>query len=59
MTDLRDSHPKKVSGDIVTNAAEVAVNQEWQLSDFVDAIAAEVDRAEDTLSLKSYVSYPT
>ena len=54
MTDLRDSHPQKVSGDIVTNAAEAAVNQEWQLSDFVDAIAAEVDRAEDTLSLKSY-----
>ncbi|HEY9653133.1 MAG TPA: hypothetical protein V6C95_20920, partial [Coleofasciculaceae cyanobacterium] len=29
-------------------------NQEWQLADFVDAIAAEIDHAEDTLSLKSY-----
>ncbi len=29
-------------------------NQEWQLADMVDAIAAEIDRAEDTLSLKSY-----
>lgn len=29
-------------------------NVEWTLSDFVDAIAAEVDRAQDTLTLKSY-----
>ncbi|RQH35899.1 hypothetical protein D5R40_19670 [Okeania hirsuta] len=29
-------------------------NIEWQLADIVDAIAAEIDRAEDTLSLKSY-----
>ncbi|MGB7440137.1 MAG: IPT/TIG domain-containing protein [Coleofasciculaceae cyanobacterium] len=29
-------------------------NQEWQLAEMVDAIAAEIDRAEDTLSLKSY-----
>ncbi|MBZ4373457.1 ABC transporter substrate-binding protein [Corallococcus sp. AS-1-6] len=29
-------------------------NIEWQLADVVDAIAAEVDRAEDTLLLKSY-----
>lgn len=29
-------------------------NQEWQLADLVDAISAEVDRAEDTLALKSY-----
>ena len=29
-------------------------NAEWQLADLVDAIAAEVDRAEDTLALKSY-----
>jgi peptide/nickel transport system substrate-binding protein len=29
-------------------------NIEWQLSELVDAIAAEVDRAADTLSLKSY-----
>jgi peptide/nickel transport system substrate-binding protein len=41
----------------LTNAAsngESQVNQEWQLADIVDAIAAEIDRAEDTLSLKSY-----
>lgn len=30
------------------------INSEWQLSQLVDAVAAEVDRAEDTLSLKSY-----
>ncbi|MBZ4329919.1 IPT/TIG domain-containing protein [Corallococcus interemptor] len=29
-------------------------NQEWQLAEMIDAIAAEVDRAEDTLALKSY-----
>ena len=29
-------------------------NAEWQLADLVDAISAEVDRAEDTLALKSY-----
>src|SRR5215218_9612798 len=29
-------------------------NAEWTLSDFVDSIAAEVDRAQDTLTLKSY-----
>jgi peptide/nickel transport system substrate-binding protein len=29
-------------------------NLEWQLSELVDSIAAEVDRAADTLSLKSY-----
>jgi peptide/nickel transport system substrate-binding protein len=29
-------------------------NIEWQLSELVDSIAAEVDRAADTLSLKSY-----
>ena len=31
-----------------------AANVEWELADFVDAIAAEFDRAEDTLALKSY-----
>jgi hypothetical protein len=31
-----------------------ATNVEWELADFVDAIAAEFDRAEDTLALKSY-----
>jgi peptide/nickel transport system substrate-binding protein len=30
------------------------VNTEWQLAEMVDAIAAEIDHAEDTLSLKSY-----
>ena len=29
-------------------------NVEWQLSELVDAIAAEIDQAQDTLSLKSY-----
>jgi peptide/nickel transport system substrate-binding protein len=29
-------------------------NTEWQLADMVDAIAAEIDHAEDTLALKSY-----
>ncbi|NEO41298.1 MAG: hypothetical protein F6J90_35225 [Moorea sp. SIOASIH] len=29
-------------------------NQEWQLAELVDAIASEIDHAEDTLSLKSY-----
>lgn len=29
-------------------------NVEWELADLVDAIAAEIDRAQDTLSLKSY-----
>ncbi|NJM41336.1 MAG: hypothetical protein HC853_11520 [Anaerolineae bacterium] len=35
-------------------AENAANNSEWQLADFVDAVAAEIDRAEDTLSLKSY-----
>ncbi|NEO76943.1 ABC transporter substrate-binding protein [Moorena sp. SIO4G3] len=38
-------------GNIDSNKDE---NTEWQLADMVDAIAAEIDRAEDTLSLKSY-----
>ncbi|RYZ42155.1 MAG: hypothetical protein EOO71_08970 [Myxococcaceae bacterium] len=29
-------------------------NVEWQLADVIDAVSAEVDRAEDTLLLKSY-----
>lgn len=33
---------------------ETLINTEWRLADMVDAIAAEIDRAEDTLSLKSY-----
>ena len=31
-----------------------AANAEWQLADLVDAVAAEIDHAEDTLSLKSF-----
>jgi peptide/nickel transport system substrate-binding protein len=31
-----------------------ADNVEWQLAELVDAIAAEIDQAEDSLSLKSY-----
>jgi peptide/nickel transport system substrate-binding protein len=33
---------------------ETLINTEWRLADMVDAIAAEIDRAEDTLALKSY-----
>jgi peptide/nickel transport system substrate-binding protein len=29
-------------------------NVEWELADFMDAVAAEFDRAEDTMALKSY-----
>jgi hypothetical protein len=35
-------------------AQENADNAEWRLSDFLDALGAEVDRAQDTLSLKSH-----
>lgn len=45
------------STDLVTmaeNKGETLINTEWQLADMVDAIAAEIDRAEDTLALKSY-----
>ncbi|MEZ4659521.1 MAG: ABC transporter substrate-binding protein [Caldilineaceae bacterium] len=31
-----------------------ADNTDWQLAELVDAIAAEIDQAQDTLSLKSY-----
>jgi len=34
--------------------SETLINTEWRLADMVDAIAAEIDRAEDTLALKSY-----
>ncbi len=36
------------------NTGEILSNTEWQLADMVDAIAAEIDHAEDTLALKSY-----
>lgn len=45
------------SHDLVTMAEdkrETLINTEWRLADMVDAIAAEIDRAEDTLALKSY-----
>ena len=45
------------STELVTMAedkSETLINTEWQLADMVDAITAEIDRAEDTLSLKSY-----
>ncbi|MDC0710752.1 ABC transporter substrate-binding protein [Stigmatella sp. ncwal1] len=36
------------------NSEDTEDNAEWQLADLVDAMSAEVDRAEDTLALKSY-----
>ena len=45
------------STELVTmaeNKSETLINTEWQLADMVDAIAAEIDHAEDTLALKSY-----
>lgn len=45
------------STELVTMAedkGETLTNTEWQLAEMVDAIAAEIDRAEDTLALKSY-----
>src|SRR5919199_917144 len=39
---------------IELEAATLEENAEWQLSELVDAIAAEIDHAEDTLSLKSF-----
>lgn len=38
----------------VSTPASATENVEWRLSDFVDAVAAEVDRAQDTLAFKSY-----
>lgn len=40
--------------NMAENMSETLINTEWRLADMVDAIAAEIDRAEDTLSLKSY-----
>lgn len=45
------------STDLTTmtgNKGETLTNTEWQLAEMVDAIAGEIDRAEDTLALKSY-----
>ncbi len=39
---------------IPASTGETLSNTEWQLADMVDAIAAEIDHAEDTLALKSY-----
>ena len=45
------------STELVTMAedkSKTLINTEWQLAEMVDAITAEIDRAEDTLALKSY-----
>ena len=45
------------STDLVTMASDQdkpLSNTEWQLAEMVDAIAAEIDKTEDTLALKSY-----
>ena len=46
----------ETSNDSVNNNSnnQTPDNIEWELSDLADAIAAEIDRAQDTLSLKSY-----
>jgi peptide/nickel transport system substrate-binding protein len=44
----------ELSSNGATPANQTDDNVEWQLSELVDAIAAEIDRAQDTLSLKSY-----
>ena len=40
--------------DSVSQVSPDGDNVEWELADFVDAIAASIDAAEDTLSLKSF-----
>lgn len=40
--------------DAAVNPDDANENLEWELSDLVDTIAAEIDEAQDTLSLKSY-----
>jgi len=40
--------------NMAEDKGETLINTEWRLADMVDAIAAEIDRAEDTLALKSY-----
>src|SRR5919199_6376446 len=46
----------QANGGIVQNSGDEdgVTNAEWQLADLVDAVAAEIDHAEDTLSLKSF-----
>jgi hypothetical protein len=45
---------RTVSNDFA-NDSNINENLEWELSDLVDAIAAEIDEAQNTLSLKSHV----
>ena len=42
------------SSNGATPANQPDENVEWQLADLVDALTAEIDQAQDTLSLKSY-----
>jgi peptide/nickel transport system substrate-binding protein len=56
---MNRSHKPKPDIDSQANTRPISGgtdqnNREWQLAEFVDAVAAEIDRAEDTLSLKSY-----
>lgn len=55
------TNPVEASGNGITpslppdkQTGNQADNVEWQLAELVDAIAAEIDQAQDTLSLKSY-----
>ena len=48
------TRPISGGGDMSVTGEVVSDNREWQLADFVDAVASEIDRAEDTLSLKSH-----
>ena len=48
------TRPMSGGGDMPVLGEVVSDNREWQLADFVDAVASEIDRAEDTLSLKSH-----
>ena len=48
------NHPPTDLITMVGDQSKALSNTEWRLSDMVDAIAAEIDHAEDTLALKSY-----
>ena len=48
------NHPSTDLITMVGDQNKTLSNTEWRLSDMVDAIAAEIDHAEDTLALKSY-----
>lgn len=48
------NHPSTDLIPMAGDRSEALSNTEWRLSDMVDAIAAEIDHAEDTLALKSY-----